>query len=160
MVELVMLKRMSFVHERSLQNRLSQVNIVKGTGEYLKDQANFFHQSLAGREPSSSLHWRNSGAYTCWSSECYVHPGWSSDVFGYRYGGRFKDHLFRFHTISNCAKYLLWQARISEANVFGHFLFVFFFFKPLLCWHVPYIFIGAVLIFPVHLSVSATRVCS
>ena len=37
----------------------------------------------------------------------------------------------------------LWKARTSAANVFGHFLFLnFAFLKPLLCWHVPYIFIG------------------
>ena len=43
---------------------------------------NFFHRSLAGHGPSSSLHWRNSGAgngrervHICWSWGSYVHSG-------------------------------------------------------------------------------------
>ena len=79
----------------------------------LPGMQNFFHQSLTSRGPPHFLHWRNSGAdngresvYTCCSSECYVHLGWSSDVFGYlplaMAEGSKTDHLFRFHSTPKC----------------------------------------------------------
>ena len=59
-----------------------------------------------------------------------------SDI--YRYGGSFKD-VCSDSIQSRSEKYLLWPARTSGANLFGHLLFVnFLFLKPLLCWHVQH----------------------
>ena len=98
--------------------------------------ANFLHQSLAGRGPPSSLHWRNSGVgngrerlYTYWSSGCYVHPGWSSDVFGYRYGGMFKNRpSLPIPCNPEVRSTFCERHALPGANVFGHFLFVYFLF--------------------------------
>ena len=109
------------------------------------EDANFYHQSLTGRKRSSSLHWRNFGVgngrervYTCWSSGCYIHPGWSSDVFEPLWRKVQRQAICSDSLQSRNAKYLLWKARTSGANLFGHFLFIYFLFlKSLLRWHVP-----------------------
>ena len=90
--------------------------------------------------PPSSLHWRNSGAgiarergYSCWSSGCYVHPGWSSDVFGYLPLWRTVQRQTTVPIPYNpelsstfCGRHVN-----SGANVFGLFLFVcYHFFQP------------------------------
>ena len=110
-----------------------------------------------GREPLSSLHCRNSGAGNGRDGVYLVvigvlcPPRVDVRCFPIQLWRKIQRQTICSDSIQfRNAKYLLRKARTSGANVSNHLFFVYFFHSPFLCWHIPYIFIGAAYDLPIR----------